>query len=203
MNSDVYLTIASPCTGIFKNKGSKFIAYAFPVTNEKEIKQQINTLRKEHFDARHHCYAYRLGVDKQIFRTNDDGEPTYTAGKPILGQLQSKDLTNVLIVVVRYFGGTLLGVSGLIEAYKGAAADALNHAQVIEKTVDDVYEITFDFAQMNDVMKIMKDEKLKELSKNFDIKGSITFAIRKNNSQKVFELFNKISNLQIRLINMF
>ena len=198
MNTDTYLTIAQPATGNYKNKGSKFFAYAYPVNNEEEIKQHLNYLRKKYFDARHHCYAYRLGADKQTHRANDDGEPTYSAGKPILGQIQSKELTDILIVVVRYFGGTLLGVSGLIEAYKGAAADALNNAIIIEKTDDDIYEILFDFAQMNEVMKIMKEERLKELSRNFDVKGTLTFAVRKNHSDKILAMFNKIYGVTIK-----
>jgi len=198
VNTDTYLTIAQPATGNYKNKGSKFFAYAYPVNNEEEIKQHLNYLRKKYFDARHHCYAYRLGADKQTHRANDDGEPTYSAGKPILGQIQSKELTDILIVVVRYFGGTLLGVSGLIEAYKGAAADALNNAIIIEKTDDDIYEILFDFAQMNEVMKIMKEERLKELSRNFDVKGTLTFAVRKNHSDKILAMFNKIYGVTIK-----
>jgi uncharacterized YigZ family protein len=200
LETDTYLSIANPGEGLFKEKGSKFNAYAFPVSNEEEIKIILNNLHKEHFNARHICYAFRLGADKQIFRTHDAGEPTYTAGKPILGQIQSMDLTNVLIVVVRYFGGTLLGVGGLINAYKLAAADALQNVNIIEKTVDDRYEITFDFLQMNDVMKIMKEENLKQIARNFELKGNLTFAVRKNNSKKVFELFSKISNLEINYI---
>lgn len=201
MNTDTYLTITQPATGSYKNKGSKFFAYAYPVNNEEEIKQHLNYLRKKYFDACHHCFAYRLGADKQTYRANDDGEPTYSAGKPILGQIQSKELTDILIVVVRYFGGTLLGVSGLIEAYKGAAADALNNATIIEKTDDDVYEIVFDFAHMNEVMKIMKEEKLNELSRNFEMKGKLTFAVRKNHSDKILAMFNKIDGLAIKKCN--
>ncbi|OFY87664.1 MAG: YigZ family protein [Bacteroidetes bacterium RIFCSPLOWO2_12_FULL_35_15] len=197
MFEDTYLTISKPSEGVFKDKGSKFFAFAFPVTHEEEIKKLLADLRKEHFNARHHCYAFRLGADKQAFRANDDGEPAYTAGKPILGQIQSKDLTNILIVVVRYFGGTLLGVGGLISAYKLAAAAALQNSIIIEKTVNDIYEIKFDYLQMNDVMKIIKDENLEICSQNFELNCSLSFSVRKNNSNKVFEQFSKINDLKI------
>ncbi len=197
MTTDTYLTIANSSEGLFKEKGSKFNAYAFSVTNEEEIKILLATLHKEHFSARHICYAFRLGADKQTFRAHDAGEPTYTAGKPILGQIQSNDLTNILIVVVRYFGGTLLGVGGLINAYKQAAANALANASIIEKTINNVYEIKFDFQQMNEVMKIMKDENLEQIHRNFELNGNITFSVRKNNSKKVVELLSKISNLEL------
>ena len=141
---DTYLTIKEPSEGLFKDKGSKFSSFAFPASSEEDVKKFLAELKKQHPSANHHCYAFRLGADKQAYRANDDGEPSNTAGKPILGQIQSKDLTNILIVVVRYFGGTLLGVSGLINAYKLAAAEAIQNATIIEKTVDDIYEIKFD-----------------------------------------------------------
>ena len=143
--SDSYLTIADPTEGLFKDKGSKFLAYAYPVDNEDEIKELVQHLKKEHYSARHHCYAWRLGADKTHFRANDDGEPSSTAGKPILGQIQRLDLTNILIVVVRYFGGTLLGVSGLINAYREAAVDALEHAEIVEKLVEEIFWVEFDY----------------------------------------------------------
>jgi uncharacterized YigZ family protein len=199
---DTYLTISNPSEGIYKDKGSKFIAYAFPVKTEEEIKARLADLRKEHPTARHHCYAFRLGPDKQAFRANDDGEPKYSAGKPILGQILSKDLTNILIVVVRYFGGTLLGVSGLINAYKLAAADALQHAVVIEKQVKELYEAAFDYLQMNDVMKLLKDEDLEQISQDFNLNCRLVFAVRKNNADKVKELFSKISNLELKFLRV-
>lgn len=197
---DTYLTIDKASEGLFKDKGSKFLAYAFPVSNEEAVKIHLAELRKLHPSARHHCYAFRLGANKQAFRANDDGEPSNTAGKPILGQIQSKDLTNILIVVVRYFGGTLLGVSGLINAYKLAAADAITNAKIIERTVDEVYELTFDYLQMNDVMKIIKDEGLRILSQNFELSCALTFSVRKSNSTKVYDMFSKISNLEIKFL---
>ena len=199
---DTYLTIATITEGLYKDKGSKFISYAFPVSSENEIKQHLSNLRKEHFNARHHCYAFRLGADKMAYRVNDDGEPKYSAGKPILGQIQSNDLTNILIVVVRYFGGTLLGVSGLITAYKLATANALENAVIIEQKVKEVYQLTFDYLQMNDVMKLMKEEELEQISQNFDLNCSLIFAVRKNNAQKVVDLFKKISNLEIEFLGL-
>jgi uncharacterized YigZ family protein len=197
---DTYLTIEKASEGIFKDKGSKFLAYAYPVSSEEKIKEHLAELRKLHPSARHHCYAFRLGAAKQAFRANDDGEPSNTAGKPILGQIQSKDLTNILIVVVRYFGGTLLGVSGLINAYKLAALDSIQNSAIIEKTVDEVYELKFDYLQMNDVMKIIKDEHLQILHQNFELNGELSFSVRKSNSTKVYDMFSKISNLEIKFI---
>src|ERR1035438_4724191 len=138
---DNYKTISSSSQGIYKEKGSKFIAYTFPVKTETEIKAHIEKLKKEHHSARHHCYAYRLHPDKSVYRMNDDGEPSGTAGKPIFGQIQSNDLTDILIVVVRYFGGTLLGVSGLINAYRSAAVEVLKNSTFINKTVIEKYQV--------------------------------------------------------------
>jgi uncharacterized YigZ family protein len=197
---DRYLTIKETSTGLFKDRGSKFSGYAFPVHSEEEIKSCIAELKKLHPAATHHCYAFRLGADKQAFRANDDGEPANTAGKPILGQIQSKDLTNILIVVVRYFGGTLLGVGGLINAYRLAAADAIQNAVIIEKTVNDVYEITFDYLQMNNVMKIIKDEELKIISQQSELSCLLSFSVRKGNSNTVYDAMCKISGLEIKYL---
>ncbi|HEX8515724.1 MAG TPA: YigZ family protein [Bacteroidia bacterium] len=141
---DTYLTIRQPAEGLIKDRGSKFLSFIYPVTCEDEIRQRLQDLRKLHPSANHHCYAFRLGADKQAFRSNDDGEPSNTAGKPILGQILSNDLSNILIVVVRYFGGTLLGVSGLITAYRQAAAEAINNAAITEATVSEVYKVRFE-----------------------------------------------------------
>ncbi|MDX9797522.1 MAG: YigZ family protein, partial [Bacteroidales bacterium] len=141
MFDDTYLTIEDRAEGVYKEKGSKFISLAFPITTQEEIKEIVKDIKKEYFDAHHHCYAYILGHDKSVFRMNDDGEPSSTAGKPIYGQLLSRDLTNVLVVVVRYFGGTKLGVSGLIQAYKQASIDVLDNAKIIERTIDEVYGV--------------------------------------------------------------
>ncbi len=195
---DTYYSISNPCEGLYKDKGSKFIGYAFPVSSEEEIKTHLAALRREHHSARHHCFAYRLGADKLTYRVNDDGEPSSTAGKPILGQIQSKDLTDILIVVVRYFGGTLLGVSGLINAYKQAAADTIAQAVIIEKILKEKFEIKFDYLQMNQVMKIIKDENLEIQLQNFELSCSLIFAVRRNNADRVYELFKKINNLDIK-----
>ena len=197
---DTYFTIKEPSEGLFKDRGSKFLGLAFPVSSEEEIKKHLAELKKLHPGANHHCYAFRLGADKQAYRANDDGEPSNTAGKPILGQIQSKDLTNILIVVVRYFGGTLLGVSGLINAYKLAALDAINNAQITEKTVNDFYSIRFDYVHMNEVMKIIKDQELKIESQNSELTCSITFSVRKSNSTAIYDRMSKIEGLEIKYI---
>lgn len=195
---DLYKTIESPTEGLFKDKGSKFIAYAYPVFTEDEIKEHLHRIKKEHFSARHHCYAWRLGADKERFRANDDGEPSSSAGKPILGQIQSFDLTNILIVVVRYFGGTLLGVSGLINAYRAASKNAIENAHLIEKTVEDILLIDFSYESMNEVMKVFKDEQLPQLKTVFDMQCSIKTSIRLNDSKRIQDLLGKIEGLVVR-----
>ena len=158
MTSDSYHTLAGPAEAIYKEKSSKFLAYAYPVESEEEIRTLLDALRKKYYDATHHCYAWRLGPHGETFRANDDGEPSGTAGKPILGQLLSNELVNCLIVVVRYFGGTKLGVSGLIGAYKESAAEAIRAAEIVERTVDTVVEVEFSYLAMNDVMRVVKEE---------------------------------------------
>lgn len=176
---DTYRTIEAKAEGLYKEKGSRFIAFAFPVHTEEEIKGILEDLRDKYYDARHHCYAYRLGADKQRFRINDDGEPSSTGGKPIFGQIVSNDLTNILIVVVRYFGGIKLGVSGLINAYRTAAADALDHAVVVERTEDETVRIKFSYAVLNNVMRIIKDMEPVILERNFELECRMTLALRK------------------------
>lgn len=197
---DEYLTISQPSEGFFKDRGSKFLAFAYPVSNEEEIKTVQEQLRSDYHDARHHCYAYMLGKDKNIFRANDDGEPSSTAGKPILGQIKSFDLTNILIVVIRYFGGTKLGVSGLINAYKTAAEEALKNAKIIKKTLYDIYELKFEYSEMNEVMRIMKEEQIEQAGQNFELNCSITLALRKANVDKVLRKFDRIEKLKIEYI---
>lgn len=175
---DVYRTIESQSEGIYKEKGSRFISLAYPVSTEEDIRIIIARLKDEYYDARHHCYAWRLGVAGTHFRANDDGEPSSTAGKPILGQILSNDLTDVLIVVIRYFGGTKLGVSGLINAYRESAADALRHVVVIEKTVDEQLRIRFSYLVMNDVMRIIKEEAPEIMERNFDLECEMLLSIR-------------------------
>lgn len=188
---DTYRTINSRAAGIYKEKGSKFLATAIPVKDENEVKLELELIRKEYFDARHHCYAYVLGFDKAAWRANDDGEPSGTAGRPIHGQIQSHDLTNILIVVVRYFGGIKLGVGGLINAYKTAASDALSNAEIVERTVDEFYEVRFSYEVMNDIMKIVKDDGLHLMNTQFDLECSLTFKIRKKEADRVNEKFRK------------
>ncbi len=195
--SDTYLTIEKQAEAIFKDKGSKFLAYAYPVENDQQIKEILNQLKKEHHTANHHCYAYRLGADKMNFRANDDGEPSNTAGKPILGQIQSNDLTNILIVVVRYFGGTLLGVSGLISAYKNSAAEVIKTSTIIEKQILFNYTIQFYFEHLNDVMKLLKQLDCKITSQQFDNNCEISFSIRKANSEQCEEKLKKIEGLKL------
>jgi uncharacterized YigZ family protein len=200
---DTYKTISSPCEGIFKDKGSKFLSYVYPVVSESEIREIIQNLRKEHHSARHHCYAWRLGYEKLAFRANDDGEPSATAGKPILGQIQSFDLTDILIVVVRYFGGTLLGVSGLINAYRNAALDAINKAEIIEKVVEKKLTLEFGYGVINEVMKILKDEKLQQINPVFDLRCRVTTLIRLNEFDRIEQEFLKIEGINAIQINEF
>lgn len=195
--SDTYLTIDKPVEIIYKDKGSKFITYAYHVTNEQQIKDILTQLKKEHHTANHHCYAYRLGPDKQVYRANDDGEPNNTAGKPILGQIQSADLTDVFIVVVRYFGGTLLGVSGLINAYKTSAAEVIKAATIVEKQIMFYYTVSFPFEQMNEVMKILKQSDCKINNQLFDNDCQIEFTVRKANSEACEEKLKKVEGLKL------
>jgi uncharacterized YigZ family protein len=197
---DSYKTITSKSEGLYKEKGSKFISFAIPVSSETEIKDFLDQTRKQFHDARHICYAYILGFDKSAYRMNDDGEPSGTAGRPIYGQLQSFDLTNVLVAVVRYFGGTKLGVSGLINAYKVATQDALSRSEILTKRVTEIYEIIYDYALMNEVMKIMKDENLNQLSTSFGLECKISFPIAKNDSMRIYEKLSKIETLKIKYL---
>ena len=155
--NDTFKSISGPAEGLYKEKGSKFLAFAYPVVSEEEVRAALEKIRKEYYDARHHCYAYRLGLSGDVWRYNDDGEPSSTAGRPIYGQILSRELSDVLIVVVRYFGGIKLGVPGLIRAYKAAAADALDHAEVVEKVASEGYAVTFDYVAMDRVMRVLKD----------------------------------------------
>ena len=192
---DTYRTIEKPVEGLFRDKGSKFLAFAFPVKSEGELKGNITLLKLEHPKANHHCWAMRLTPDRSIFRINDDGEPSGTAGRPILNTLLSRDLTNLAVVVVRYFGGTLLGVSGLINAYKLATEEALKQAVIIEKTVNDVYIIEFDCLQMNDIMRLIKEDSLDIIEQLFDNNCSITVSIRKMNVNQTLAKLGKLTGV--------
>lgn len=193
---DTYLTIEEPAEGIFKDKGSKFIAYAFPFRDENQLKEIIAGVKAEHPKARHHCWAYRLTPDRSIYRVNDDGEPSGTAGRPILNVLLSKDVTNILVVVVRYFGGTLLGVPGLINAYKTATQEALENAIIIERTVNDVYCIEFEYLSMNDVMRVIKEEGVTVLNQQFDNSCSMTVEMRKMQVNTFIQKMEKIDGVK-------
>lgn len=186
---DSYLEVVGVSEGLFKDKGSKFIAYAFHVKNEEEAKAKMAEIKKKEYAARHHCYAYILNPDKSIQRDSDDGEPSNTAGKPILGQLLSNDLTNTLIIVVRYFGGVKLGVGGLINAYRNAAADALENIPVEQRFVKEVFVVHFQYPEMNNVMRIVKDLKLDVIQQKFEIECELTFSIRKSQSEKMQSIF--------------
>lgn len=198
--TDSYKTIANPSEGIYKEKGSKFIAFASPVFSEEEFKEKLQQVKKDYHDARHHCYAFRLGVDMQQYRFSDDGEPSSTAGKPIYGQIQSFQLTNIVIIVIRYFGGTKLGVGGLITAYKEAAKGALNNAKIITRTVDNVYEIQFDYSIMSNVMNFIKKNELEIISQILEEIGIIQFRIRQSESQNIINQLEKIEGLKVEFL---
>jgi uncharacterized YigZ family protein len=197
---DSYFTIKNSGEGVFRDRGSKFLGFAFPVKSETEVKEILAKLRKEHHGANHHCYAFRLGADKQHYRANDDGEPGNSAGRPILGQIQSRDLTNVLVVVARYFGGTLLGVSGLINAYKNAASEALSACEIVEEYILFEYLIEFPYSKMNEVMKQLKDNECKIKEQLADNNCSIRFVIRKNHSERAEEALKNIQEIKLTFI---
>lgn len=198
--NDTYKTIKSPSEGLFKDKGSKFLAFVYYFEDENDLKKYLEPLRKEHFKAVHFCYAYRIGIDRNNFRINDDGEPSGSAGRPILNVLLSKDITNILVVVVRYWGGTLLGVPGLINAYKSATEEALAQAEIIEKTVNEIYQITFAYVQMNDMMKVIKDFDLKIRNQQFDNQCIIEIEFRSSSTPQVIGRFEKIQDISIQYL---
>ncbi|MBD0832616.1 IMPACT family protein [Aestuariibaculum sediminum] len=200
-NSDIYKTIKAPVKGVlYKDKNSKFFGYAFPVLNEDDVKNQIELLKKEHHSARHWCYAYQFGTENITYRANDDGEPSNSAGMPIYGQIQSFDLTNVLIVVVRYFGGVKLGVGGLISAYKTTAQLTLEEAFIIEKTINKNFLITFDYKNMNVVMRIIKEKNLNISHQKLELDCQITISVRKKDAKNIFEIFNQLFEIKIKEI---
>ncbi len=198
--SDCYKSISALSTGLFKDNGSKFLAFAYPVTSEKEIKPIIQQLKKEYFDARHHCYAYRIGHTGAIWRMNDDGEPSSTAGRPIYGQILSAELSDILVVVVRYFGGIKLGVPGLIRAYKTSTADAIANATIIEKIATEPFRIIFDYLQMNAVMKRLKEMQLAPTEQEFNLNCSLRVDVRLNAIGNFLEAFDKLEGCRIEKI---
>ena len=197
---DTYKTIAYPSEEIlFKEKNSKFFGYAFPIASEDQVKPLIEPLRKRHFNAVHFCYAYQIGTERITFRANDDGEPSNSAGMPIYGQIQSQELTNVLIVIVRFFGGTKLGVGGLITAYKTAAQMALDATSIIEKTIDVHYLISFDYKNMNKVMRVIKEKNLEIITQKMEMSCEIEIATRKKNATIVLDTFENMFEVTIRV----
>ncbi|MEM6719086.1 MAG: YigZ family protein [Bacteroidota bacterium] len=196
---DTYKTIEIPSEEVlFKDRNSKFFGYAFPVANEVEIKQHLEALKKSHHSARHWCYAWQLGKSKPFrFRANDDGEPSNSAGMPIYGQIQSFDVTNILIVVVRYFGGTKLGVGGLINAYRTGAQLALEAADIVEKTINIDYLLIFDYKNMNKVMRVIKERNLKIIAQKLELDCRIAISVRQKEAAKIFELFTNMYEIGI------
>lgn len=198
MEKDTYRTLEHPSEEIlFKEKNSKFFGYAFPIQSEEDVKQHLEDLKKSHHAARHWCYAFQLGTEKLYFRANDDGEPNNSAGMPIYGQILSFDVTNILIVVVRYFGGVKLGVGGLISAYKTAAQMALENASIIEKTIDKHFRIEFEYKDMNKVMRVIKEKNLNLVDQKMEMSCEITLSVRKNEYQNALEAFEPLYEVRI------
>ena len=198
---DSYLTISEPAEAIYKERSSKFLTYAYPVETEEEIKELLDALRKQYYDATHHCYAYRLGPQGEQFRANDDGEPSGTAGKPILGQLLSAKVTNCLVVVVRYFGGTKLGVSGLIQAYKESTAEVLAVSNIIEKTVDKIITIDFSYISMNGVMRVIKEMNPHIEEQVFDNLCTMRLRIRESEANILIAKLEKVEGVTVEIEN--
>ncbi|MCI7728947.1 MAG: YigZ family protein [Bacteroidales bacterium] len=198
---DTFLTVKDTATAIFKDKGSKFIAFIYPVSTIDEIKSILDQKRKEYYDARHVCYAYMLGFERLNFRANDDGEPSGTAGRPILGQINSANLTDVLIIVVRYFGGILLGTSGLINAYKTSACDVINSAEIITKIVEKSFVATCDYQTVNDVMKIIKEYNLELVKSEYNLDCSFTFKVRTSLIDTVSRKFSNLDFVQFNQLD--
>ncbi|RAR51100.1 IMPACT family protein [Flavobacterium lacus] len=201
-SKDTYKTIAVPSEEIlFKEKNSKFVGYAFPIVNEEEVKWHVEQLKKQHFSARHWCYAYQIGTEKISFRANDDGEPNNSAGMPIYGQIQSFEVTNILIVVVRYFGGVKLGVGGLISAYKTAAQMTLENAEIIEKTMKVFFQLTFDYKNMNKVMRVIKEKNLEIIAQKMEMNCELKISTRKKNAESIFDIFSNLFEIKIKKVD--
>lgn len=197
---DTYRTLDFPSEEVlYKEKNSKFFGYAFPISSEEQAKDFLDDLRKQHHSARHWCYAFQLGTEKFHFRVNDDGEPSNSAGMPIYGQIQSFEITNVLVVVVRYFGGVKLGVGGLISAYRTAAQMALEASEIVEKTIDIHYLVSFDYKNMNKVMRVIKEKNLDIVSQKMEMSCEIELKTRKKNAEMVFDIFSNLYEISIKL----
>ncbi len=197
MMADLYKTIQNPSEGLYKEKGSKFLAFAYPVSTVEEIKERMAYLQKQFHDARHHCYAWRLGADMERYRVNDDGEPSGSAGNPIFGQIQSRELSDILVVVIRYFGGTLLGVGGLINAYRSATSDSFDQARIVELKVYNLIHVQFEYSQMNSVMKVIKDLDLGFENQDFDLSCSLTLKVWKRKMDRVWTQLSLIKGCKL------
>ncbi len=201
-SEDTYKTILEPSEEVlFKEKNSKFFGYAFPILNEEDVKVYLEQLKKQHFSARHWCYAYQIGTEKITFRANDDGEPNNSAGMPIYGQIQSFEVTNILIIVVRYFGGVKLGVGGLISAYKTTAQMSLENAQIVEKTIDILFQLTFYYKNMNKVMRIIKEKNLEIVSQKMEMNCELIISTRKKNAETTFDIFSNLFEIKIEKVD--
>lgn len=200
-NKGKYRTIQSVSSGFYREKGSRFISFACPLKNSDEIKPIVDSVKKEHHEARHNCYAWVRGVSGEKWRTFDDGEPSGTAGRPILGQIRSFGLTNILIIVSRYFGGTLLGTGGLINAYRTAARSALENAIITEHVLRDRYELVFPYQSMNDVMKIIKEEDLEQSEQLFDLECRMTILMETSATERIISRFSRIEDLKYRYLD--
>lgn len=201
MEEDVYKTIEKPSEEtLFKEKGSKFFGYTFPVLSEDDVKEQLEELRKKHHTARHFCYAYQLGIEKVRFRANDDGEPNNSAGMPIYGQIQSFEVTNILIVSVRYFGGTKLGVGGLISAYKTSAQLALEAAVILKKTINIQYKLTFNYDLMNPIMRVIKEKNIEIVSQKLEMDCQYIISVRKKYAAAIFSIFDNLYKVEIKVL---
>jgi uncharacterized YigZ family protein len=201
--SDTFRTIDASAQGDFRDRGSKFLAFAYPILTETEAKTYLDTLRQQHLKANHHCYAWRLGLDRTVFRVNDDGEPSGSAGRPILNTIYARDLpdnplTNLLVVVVRYFGGTLLGVPGLINAYKMATTAALDNAQIMDGVLTDTLRLSFPFEQMNEVMRLVKEQGLTVLKQDFDIACVLDISVRKTLTNSVLNRIGGLRGVEVK-----
>lgn len=200
MIDDSYKEIKTQSTGVYKEKGSKFISYSFPVYSIEEVKEKLSEIRKSEHSASHYCYAYILGTDKSYRRANDDGEPSSSAGRPILRQILSHNLTNILIVVVRYFGGVKLGIPGLIRSYKNAAEDTISNSKILIKNIKEEYELSFKYVKINDVMRLVKEFDLEIIRTDFQIDCTLIFAVIKSKSDSIVEIFKKNHELSIKYL---
>ncbi|MUU76833.1 IMPACT family protein [Winogradskyella endarachnes] len=198
MENDIYKTITEPAEGeLFKDKNSKFYGFTFPVTNEDQVKQHIEAIKKTHYSARHWCYAYQIGIETKKYRANDDGEPSNSAGMPIFGQIQSFDVTNILIVVVRYYGGVKLGVSGLINAYRTGAQLAMEASKIVERTINKEFQLKFEYKNMSKVMRLIKENDVKIIDQSMELTCLLEISVRKSNSSKIYEIFKQFYGVEI------